>query len=996
MVLCECGVELKRIKPEHYKTKKHIQYLKNIEYINSMNITDNFNIEQLNFIKSDIKTCKVIGNPGCGKTRSIIEYCIYKYRTGIINSSNDFLITSYSKSAIEDFIIKGNKQCSEFNNNSKSKKLSFNNNNVKTIHSLAKYIYHKFCNSESDLNTIILAAFRLLDRITKETYIEYIPKYKDIKFIIVDEAQDLNKNQYKLICKLSEILNVPCILVGDPNQSIYQFQGSSDKFLTNHSDNIYPLVKNYRSNIEIINFLNELRPYNNLPKMESGCDINGKKPIVIVDDRENICKFIIDKIKNSGYNYEDIAIIGPVKLSKNNISFGLQYILHYLIENNIDYVKYYKDGNDTDTNNNYNKSESGKINILTCHKSKGLEFKMTIIINFHLNTFSRRPTIEAYNNFKYLWYVGLSRAKDELIICTEKSKSIFTEIGRIGKDLFEVFNTELNTSKYKLCKNLEESYYDKSISVTNIINNKLYLTEDKFLDFQEKQFYIVDDKSVYNIEYKNLIDNDEHCMLYGIFMQNLFIYYYYKNKNNIEEFINLFKIKIDNKIIVLKEQMQIYNELVSIGYINDNKLILKTINKKNIYEKLNNKYINNNKSKKEDIYKMLNFIYDFIIDCKLKSKSDICEIYKYDISREWDTDNLYRMFNCLLNSQNNSEEIIFKITCYFYQFEYEKKYILDLDFSNNLKELSYYHQYIKQLASSYNNLLFEKNVFMEFDIDNNVNKSIQYLTGRIDIIDLNTNQVIELKFTNELNTTHELQVLMYKYLYDPKFKYKTPPYLINLKSGIKRVLNISNNNIWDYNVFLYTLTNQKMKNQLFILDLETNTIDNNSDFTYPPNTEIIDRYVYSYNFNSTISDGLIKNRYPLTTSHITNIYDKDLLNADNNLEKFKKEINEIFKSCDNPIFMAHNGLMFDLPILEYHKILETDEYIYRKSDSMHILHQLNLRKSRTKKLIDIYNSEFNINHVQEHRAKGDVMLIVNLFKHYNLSANKIILGLQKS
>jgi len=50
-------------------------------------------------------------------------------------------------------------------------------------------------------------------------------------------------------------LNIALILVGDPNQNIYQFQGGSDKFLLNHSNIKYILVNNYRSTNQIIDFL---------------------------------------------------------------------------------------------------------------------------------------------------------------------------------------------------------------------------------------------------------------------------------------------------------------------------------------------------------------------------------------------------------------------------------------------------------------------------------------------------------------------------------------------------------------------------------------------------------------------------------------------------------------------------------------------------------------------------------------------------------------------
>ena len=53
------------------------------------------------------------------------------------------------------------------------------------------------------------------------------------KFIIVDEAQDINKYQYDLIKLIASKLNIPLILVGDPNQNIYQFRGTDNYFMIN-------------------------------------------------------------------------------------------------------------------------------------------------------------------------------------------------------------------------------------------------------------------------------------------------------------------------------------------------------------------------------------------------------------------------------------------------------------------------------------------------------------------------------------------------------------------------------------------------------------------------------------------------------------------------------------------------------------------------------------------------------------------------------------------
>ena len=68
---------------------------------------------------------------------------------------------------------------------------------------------------------------------------------------------------------------------------------------------------------------------------------------------------------------------------------------------------------------------------------KGLEFKKVFLLNFHLNTMGRLPTSEKYKEYKYLWYVGLSRAMDELSICIEYEKPAWTELQYVDQSLYE-------------------------------------------------------------------------------------------------------------------------------------------------------------------------------------------------------------------------------------------------------------------------------------------------------------------------------------------------------------------------------------------------------------------------------------------------------------------------------------------------------------------------------------------------------------------------------
>ena len=95
------------------------------------NIT--FNQNQLEFIESPLEDSKLLGIPGGGKTRCIIEKIFKHLSNNDYHSNNDFLILSFSKRARFDFIEKG-----------KIYKKIFTKNNVRTLHSLAQLIVSIF------------------------------------------------------------------------------------------------------------------------------------------------------------------------------------------------------------------------------------------------------------------------------------------------------------------------------------------------------------------------------------------------------------------------------------------------------------------------------------------------------------------------------------------------------------------------------------------------------------------------------------------------------------------------------------------------------------------------------------------------------------------------------------------------------------------------------------------------------------------------------------
>lgn len=110
-----------------------------------------------------------------------------------------------------------------------------------------------------DFDDILFFAYRILAENHDVTKL-----YNSIyRFVCIDEAQDLNYAQYRVIHSLcgSDFRNI--MMVGDENQSIYAFNGSSSKYMSDcfvcdFHPTIYTLNENFRSAKQIILFSNTL------------------------------------------------------------------------------------------------------------------------------------------------------------------------------------------------------------------------------------------------------------------------------------------------------------------------------------------------------------------------------------------------------------------------------------------------------------------------------------------------------------------------------------------------------------------------------------------------------------------------------------------------------------------------------------------------------------------------------------------------------------------
>lgn len=259
----------------------------------------------------------------------------------------------------------------------------------------------------------------------------------DYKYIIIDEYQDVSMQRFNLTKRIEELFKSKIIAFGDDYQTIFGFSGSRIDLMTE--------FRNYLSDAKQIPIPNVYRNSQEL------IDVATK---FINKNSKQIKKKLISKKRLINpielYIYNDSNYIN----TNINKSIILSNILDkiYLSNNKSNVLLLERYNNDIDTilNNNlfirknheniiYKKHEDMKIDYLTIHKSKGLEYDNCILINAIDDKYGfpskiedeeiiklLKPKIEEnifYPEERRLFYVAMTRTKNKLYILVPKSKT---------------------------------------------------------------------------------------------------------------------------------------------------------------------------------------------------------------------------------------------------------------------------------------------------------------------------------------------------------------------------------------------------------------------------------------------------------------------------------------------------------------------------------------------------------------------------------------------
>lgn len=363
------------------------------------------NQQQTNIVLHDPNTnVRVLAAAGSGKTTTITAKIAHMIHTLHINSASILLVTfthnaaSAMSTKIADLI-------------------GSNNVLTGTFHSISQTILSQYTDLDPDnLYHVDELPHMFLEFIMGATGSVWA---STIKYVFVDEYQDVNDIQYRTILALRRA-GANVIIVGDDAQNIYAWRGSSVEYILRFETGFSPLVDfqlstNYRSVASIINCANDAMKHiptlSHKDMMRCGIDTVGVVPTVQHFKRfGDECKWvfgaacaavasgttaILSKFNSTLYKYEEIFAKAGVPCK--------------LLTRRMDGVMVSLRAADLSA-----APPDGTIVLSTFHASKGLEWDNVIMTGMCDDFFPQSKKPGEIIHERRLFYVGITRARQHL------------------------------------------------------------------------------------------------------------------------------------------------------------------------------------------------------------------------------------------------------------------------------------------------------------------------------------------------------------------------------------------------------------------------------------------------------------------------------------------------------------------------------------------------------------------------------------------------------
>jgi hypothetical protein len=336
----------------------------------------------------------------------------------------------------------------------KCKDLRLSNVEVHSYHAFCVRYYDKKCHTDKEIRNIL----------------RHPPQIKfDYDLIIIDEAQDMTLLYYELLCNIvaSHKVRPKICVLGDVNQSIFQFNGADPRFMNFHqltfSFNDHPWINlslntTFRLTNQMTQFINDcVYRDGKMKALKDGakvryyiCDVFGN------DDLNIPFSETIEYLKE--YDYEDILILAP---SIKTPDSPVRRLANLLTSKRI---PIYVPNNDDEKIDN--EIIQGKILFSTFHQIKGLERKVSMVFNFDKSYFDFFNRTASPTRCSNELYVAISRAKEKMTLLHHNQNAYlpFLELSKLRNlTEFKVF--------HRLAPPREAKLNEKNIGVTDLIKH---------------------------------------------------------------------------------------------------------------------------------------------------------------------------------------------------------------------------------------------------------------------------------------------------------------------------------------------------------------------------------------------------------------------------------------------------------------------------------------------------------------------------------------------
>ena len=525
--------------------------------------------EQRLFVEHPIlQNSKLFAPPGSGKSTCIIQRQIFLVQSGTI-LKHQSLILSFSRNSRQDI----ENRVLQFPNFShffqQSPSSSQTIENIKTLDALSFQIqsqlkqtpnyedlsydlsrsldqlFQQFSSSKNQVqfsqSSPLVCANDGDDLQSQELVNTWLrlPVLCDLKAIFVDEAQDLDCYQFNIIIKLQQLLGLFVTLVGDPNQSIYNFKKSSPRFMIQYPAKEFYLTKNFRSSSAIVVFSEHLKPHPTPGGKETKSfaqhSVN-TKPHIFHTPFKEFWMWLAQFLQTFKGDLSEIAILCPTKghssaprgslkfITKQSKLHGLARVTNLLDQCGIPFTQCYNESSDSDNQSKF-ETRTGHVNVLTFHGSKGKEWNTVICCDVWHELLNTQPNRSELDDQKYLLFVAMTRARHHLFVHIEKIDD--NEGGSVRHRLPNQFLTlvpqHLYTGNITLVPKtfpIRETKHQIS-SITEIAKK---MPHDLRSELREiVKWEIIEKKQVYQ-DYREICESviRHDNILFGEFLENLF------------------------------------------------------------------------------------------------------------------------------------------------------------------------------------------------------------------------------------------------------------------------------------------------------------------------------------------------------------------------------------------------------------------------------------------------------------------------------------------